>query len=227
MKQGTKQALISYLSQFISDHKLQLFNTVIKARTRYITVVLEDIYQSQNASAVLRTCDGLGIQDIHIIENYNTYKINPDITLGAAKWLTLKKYNDKKDNTIRTIRKLKGRNYRIIATSSTHSGSSLESFDITEGQTAILLGNELNGLSETAKHNADELIYIPMYGFTESFNISVSTAVLLYQLTNSLRNSKISWKITPKEQEDILFEWLRRSIKNCDSIIKKYLTDYC
>ncbi len=82
---ATKKSLLNYLSQFLTEKRRSLFTKVLDSRTRHLTVVIEDIYQSQNASAVLRTCDLTGVQDLHIIENKNIYDINPDVALGSSK----------------------------------------------------------------------------------------------------------------------------------------------
>ena len=205
--------LINYLEQFITQKRLNLFHQILNQRTRYITVVLEDIYQSQNASAVLRTADCFGIQDIHIIENKNEYQINPDVALGSYKWLNLVKYNNQKHNTLEAISDLKKQGYRIVATTPHTKDVNLEDFDVTRGKAALFFGTELNGLSDIMIDNADEYIKIPMVGFTESFNISVSVAIILHHLTSSLRKSEVDWQLSDNEKEKILLEWLKKTIK--------------
>lgn len=215
--------LIHYLSQFITDERFKLFQRILNARTDYFSVVLEDIYQSQNASAVLRSCDCFGIQDVHIIENRNSYRVNPDVSLGASKWLRLIKYNNQDFNTIQAIDSLKKDGYRIVATSPHSNAISLEDFDIHAGKSAFLFGTELTGLSEEAMNHADEYVTIPMYGFSESFNISVSVALVLHTVVYKLKNSDIHWQLSPAEKEEILYSWLKSSIKKVEHIEKYYL----
>ena len=210
--------LITHLSQFVSESRWDTFQQVIAQRTRFITVVLEDIYQSQNASAVLRTCDCLGIQDVHIIENKNRFQLNPDVVLGSSKWLNLQKHNSQEDNTSWTIQQLRSEGYRIVATSPHRGDISLDEFDLSKGKVALLFGTELKGLTNNALQQADEYLKIPIVGFTESFNISVSAAIILYQLTRKLRSSKIPWGLTESERERLLLEWLRISIKKPELI---------
>ena len=217
--------LIRYLSQFITEERFSLFNKIIKDRTRYMTVVLEDIFQPHNASAVLRSCDCFGVQDVHIIENENEYTVNPDVALGSSKWLNLYKYNEKENNTLDTINKLKEKGYRIIATTPHTDDVNLEDFDISKGKFALMFGSEQPGLSKIAMENADEFLKIPMYGFTESFNISVSAAIILHHLSLKLRQSDIDFKLTNTEQQEITLEWLKRSIKDSEKIIKKFLSE--
>jgi tRNA (guanosine-2'-O-)-methyltransferase len=216
--------IIKYLENFLSERRKNLISSIVKHRTKYITVVLEDIFQSQNASAVLRTCDCFGIQDIHIIENNNKYQINPDVALGSNKWLSLTKYNAGENNSLQALHFIKELGYRIVATTP-HKGSvELEKFDLDKGKIALFFGTELKGLSKEIINNADEFIRIPMFGFTESFNISVSAAIILHHLTYKLRNSLINWKLTDEEENVIKYEWLKNSIKNSDKIEKVFIS---
>jgi len=216
--------LTKYLEQFITTERLELFHKLLNQRTRYLTVVLEDIYQSQNASAVLRTADCFGIQDVHIIENKNEYQINPDVALGASKWLNLVKYNEQENNTLEAISHLKKQGYRIVATTPHTKDVNLDDFDLSKGKAALFFGTELNGLNEEMIFNADEYLKIPMVGFTESFNISVSVAIILHHLTTSLRKSEIDWQLSDNEKEEILLEWLKKTIKKSSLLIDDFLS---
>jgi tRNA (guanosine-2'-O-)-methyltransferase len=222
-----QQKLIQYLSTFITQERLDLFIKNLNYRTRYLTVVLEDIFQPQNASAVLRTCDCFGIQDIHIIENKNKFNINTKVELGSSKWLTMKRYNTLEHNSLKAINELKTNGYRIVATSSHLTGTKLENFDLSKGKAAFVFGSELPGISEIISNEADEFLTIPMYGFTESFNLSVSAAIILHHLTLTLRESNlINWKLTTGEKDKIKLEWLRRSIKKCEMIESEFYKSY-
>jgi len=217
-----KTDLIEYLAQFISENRLRVFEEVLKMRTRYVTVVLEDLYQAQNASAVLRTCECFGIQDIHIIENRNKFEIHRDIAMGSNKWLNLYKYNKTKNNSLEAISDLREKGYRIIATSPDPVYPYLQDLDVTKGKLAFVFGTERSGISKTMKENADEFVRIPMYGFTESYNISVSVALVLQEITNKLHHSGLSWQLTPEEYSDLLLAWMRYSIKKVSLIEKKF-----
>lgn len=214
--------LVSFLQEFITDRRKELFYKTIDFRTRYLTVVLEDIYQPQNASAVIRTCDCFGIQDLHIIENQNEYTLNPDVTLGSDKWINLKINNSGENNTIPTLTKLRKKGYRIVATTPHTDDVDLEEFDLSKGKAALLFGTELRGLSEEAMEMADEYLKIPMHGFTESFNISVSAAIILHQLSEKLRKSEIDWKLNEDEKTEILLQWIKNTVKDPQGLIDKY-----
>ena len=216
--------LIKFLKQFVADNRLEVFDKVLENRTRYITVAVEDIYQSQNASAVLRTSDCFGLQDIHIIENKNKYEVNPDVALGSSKWLNLIRYNKTENNTLQSIKKLKENGYRIVATSPHKEDVDLENFDLRKGKVALFFGNEVMGLSELMLENADEYLKIPMYGFTESFNISVSAAIIFHNLTSKLRNSDINWQLTDFEKEELKLSWLKKTIKSSSILVNDFLS---
>lgn len=218
-----QKELIEYLSSFLSDNRLATFQRSLSFRTRYLTIVLEDIYQSQNASAVLRSCDCFGIQDIHIIENQNKFSEYINVTRGSTKWIDLHHYNQNENNTLDAINHLKSEGYRIIATSPHADDIDLEDFDLNIGKSAFVIGNEKRGISNIVKQNADYFMKIPMFGFTESLNLSVTVAIILHHLTFKLKSSNIDWQLTESEKEDIMFRWLKGSVKSGDLLIKMFL----
>ncbi|PID89326.1 MAG: rRNA methyltransferase [Bacteroidia bacterium] len=162
---------------------------------------------------------------MHIIENANEYQINPDVVLGSSKWLSISNYNEQENNTLTALQKLKSEGYRIVATSPHAPEDSFERFDITQQKTALVFGTELTGISEVVKENADEFLKIPMYGFTESFNISVSAALLLQQLTMQLRKSKLNWQLSDSEKEQLMIDWLLKTIKHSDRVLQRFYKD--
>ena len=212
-----------YLSQFLTDNRRDLIESVLNERTRYITVALEDIYQSQNASAVLRTCDCFGVQNVNVIENNNEFTLNKRVTLGSSKWLSIRNFNEEENNTLHAINSLKNEGYRIIATTPHTNDVDLEEFDLEGGKFALIFGTEKRGISNVVKENADGFMKIPMYGFTESFNISVSAAIVLHHLTNKLRKSEIAWQMSEEEKDDLRFEWYQKSIKRSEILIEQFL----
>jgi tRNA (guanosine-2'-O-)-methyltransferase len=218
--------LYSCLSSAVTDERLALFNRVVENRTNYISVVLEDIFQPQNASAVLRSCDCTGIQNIHIIENRNKFQVDTEVAMGSSKWLSLHTYNNSANNSLQALQTLKEKGYRIVATTPHLNDVELPDFDLTKGKFALVFGTELKGITETVLKNADEYLKIPMFGFTESYNISVSAAIILYQLTERLRLSeKIDWKMTEYEKTETKIQWLRNSIRSSASIEKRFWQD--
>ncbi len=214
---------IHFLEEFISERRVDLIDTNINNRTRYITVVLENIFQPQNASAVIRSCDCFGIQDLHVIENTNEYRLNPDVVMGASKWVDLYRYNKTENNTLATINSLKQKGYRIVATTPHTNDILLPDFDVKKGKAALFFGTELTGLSDIVMDNADEFVKIPMYGFTESFNISVSAALVLSSLSTKIRQENVTWQLSEIEKAELKLEWLKKSIKRGDKLLEEQL----
>lgn len=206
----------------MTGERYSTFNRVLLSRTRYITVVLEDIYQAHNASAVLRSCDCFGIQDVHIIEKKNRYKISRDVALGAEKWLTINNYRGQGNTTTSVYDQLRSGGYRIVATTPHEGDTDLDNFDLGKGRVALIFGTELRGLSPEAVSGADEYLKIPMFGFTESFNISVSAAIILHHLTRNLHKSELPWKLTDAEINELKIRWLRTSIKSSGLLEKQF-----
>lgn len=223
MEKKFLQEAVLFLEGFTSDKRKKLLDKNVENRTRYITLVLEDIFQAQNASAVIRSCDCFGIQDLHVIENYNSYTLNPDVVMGASKWVDLHRYHKEERNTLSTISKLKKEGYRIVATSPHANDVLLPDFDLSKGKVAFFFGTELTGLSDEVMNNAEEFVKIPMYGFTESFNISVSAALVLSHLTSDLRRSNVDWQLSDIEKLELKLEWLRKSVRSGDKLLKEFL----
>lgn len=215
------------MSQFLTPQRLSLFHRILSKRTNYITVVLEDIFHSHNASAVLRSCDCFGVQDVHIIENRHEYDVNPDIALGASKWLTLHKYqNEKGDGSISALKRLKDKNYRILATMPDEHAIPYDEVDVSKGPLALVFGGERTGISKEVQSMADELITIPMVGFTESLNISVAAAILLQHFAGQVRSYGNEWELREHYRNAVLLRWIRQSVKRVDLIEKEFFRKY-
>ncbi len=221
-----KSKLCEFFRSLKLEKRNELMDRVLHDRTRYITVALENIYQPHNASAVLRSCDCFGVQDVHIIENSYQYELNPHVSLGAAQWLNLHRYSTLENNTSECIAGLKKNGYRVVATSPDAKAVSIHDFDIAKGKFALLFGTEKFGLTPEACEMADELIRIPMYGFTESFNISVSVSLCLFHFTERIRTENTLWQLSQSEQTDIYLQWLRNTTTNSEMIERKFQSDY-
>lgn len=221
-----ERRLSDYLQGFLTESRLKRMRAALEERTRYITVLVEDIYQPHNASAVLRTCDCFGVQDVHIVENRNEYRINPGVELGTAQWLTLHRYSAQgEENTSSAIARLRKSGYRIVATTPHTTQTNLEQFDLGAGPVALLFGNEPEGLSRVALESADEHLVIPMYGFVESFNISVSAAIVVHHLSHALRTSGRAYQLSDREREEVMLAWLRSTVGRADALERKFSED--
>ncbi len=197
---------------------------VLDARTRYISVVLEDLYQPHNGSAVLRSCDAFGVQDVHIVERAYAYRTNPDVELGTAQWLTLHRYRGADADAAAVLEALRNAGYRTVATARRDDAVSLGALDLEAGPVALLFGTEISGLTEEMVAGADEAVWVPMHGFVESFNISVSVALCLYELTGRLRDatSSLEWRLPEDARQELLLQWTRRSIKNVEALETRF-----
>ena len=217
---------INILSKFISLKRKERIFEIIESRTKQITIALEDIYQPHNASATMRTAEALGLLDLHIIENNNKWNKNPEVSLGAEKWLNLIRYNqENKNNSLLCINNLSNQNYKIIATclkgDTTKQKSIEELKTILEenSKLAIFFGNEEKGLSETVLENANYFLKLPIYGFTQSFNISVSVGIVLNYLIKDLRDKTHNWKLDELEKLILTFQYYKNSYKNWNKLL--------
>src|SRR5690606_276009 len=211
------KAFLAHLLSFVSANKQAIFQEVITNRTNHFTVVLEDIFQPHNASAILRSCDVLGVQNVHIIENKNEYNINPKVVMRASKWLNIHHHNEKQNNTQDCINQLRKDGYKIYATSPHAKSYLIENVPIEE-KFALFFGTEKDGLSDLVLEQADEHVKIPMFGFTESLNISVSGAISMYEISKRLHSSTINWQLTDDEKTALLIEWAKKVVKTSDKI---------
>ena len=214
--------LYNFLKQFISEQRLAKIESIVAERTRYITVAVEDIYQPHNASAVMRSAECFGVQDLHVIENKNKYTPSKEIAKGASKWLTLHHHNGQENNTLSCIRELKKQGYRILATTPHEKSHMIGDVDVTKGKIALFFGTELEGISDDVRAEADEFVRIPMYGFTESFNISVSAALCLAELRTKMQKSDVKWELTEDEQAELKLEWVKNTIQRVDTLIEEF-----
>jgi tRNA (guanosine-2'-O-)-methyltransferase len=209
--------LVSFLEEFITPNRQAKFSKILENRTKHFTVVLEDVYQMHNTSAVIRSCDVFGIQQAHAIEVQHKNVLDKEIAMGAQKWVDLTYHS----NTTNCIQSLKAEGYQIIATTPHNDSCVVEDFDVSK-KSALFFGSEKDGVSIDVLQQADGFIKIPMVGFTESLNISVSAAIILHAVTFKMRKSNINWKLTNTEKEFQRLIWMKNSIKSIDKILDRY-----
>jgi tRNA (guanosine-2'-O-)-methyltransferase len=211
---------LNFLENILTDNRKERFLNVLKNRTNHFTVAVEDVYQLHNTSAVMRSCEVFGIQELNVIEQRFGKRIDKQIALGAQKWVDITTF-DTATNCIKTLR---SKGYQIIATTPHEKDCLLENFDISK-PSALFFGTEKEGLSEEIMQQADGFLKIPMVGFTESLNISVSAAIIIQNLTNRLRNSAIPWQLTEDEILEKRLTWAKNSIKDIKRIEKRYFEE--
>ncbi|WP_417876609.1 TrmH family RNA methyltransferase [Winogradskyella sediminis] len=209
--------LLEYLETFVTSSRIDRFKAILPNRTKHFTVATEDVYQLHNTSAVMRTCDVFGIQELNIVEEVNSKSIDREIAMGAQKWVDLNRYHSIGD----CISDIKSQGYQIVATTPHIDDCELIDFDITK-KSCFFFGRESQGLSQQVLDEADCFLKIPMFGFTESLNISVSAAIILQHVTARLRKSDIKWQLTEEEIIDKRFDWIKKTIKDYDAIVVRY-----
>jgi tRNA (guanosine-2'-O-)-methyltransferase len=219
----TEEALLDYLFRFVTPERKDRMLQVVSSRTDFIRVVLEDIYQPHNASAVIRSCECFGISNLHVIENNYAYTVNRDVAMGASKWIQLNRHNSEQcNNSSACLDSLRKEGYRIVATSLDPDSVPIEELPIDQ-PIALCFGTEETGLSSFILQSADLKTHIPMYGFTQSFNISVSAALSLASLRQRLQPKFNEFALCEAQRRRTLLSWLRQSIPRAERIEKAFL----
>lgn len=211
--------LLTYLEGYLTESRRLRFLEVLQHRTKYLTVAIEDVFQLHNTSAVLRSCDAFGIQELHVVEDRFGQRLDKNIAMGAEQWVDVNRY----PTTSECITALKDAGYQIIATTPHDDSCLLNDFRLTT-KTALFFGTEKEGLSEEVLQKADGFLKIPMVGFSESLNVSVSAAIIIQTLTEKLRKSNLPWQLSDIEMLEKRLDWTKKSIKDVEGIIDRYLT---
>lgn len=216
-----REKILAEFYEIITENKREMFDRIAADRTKYMTVVLENVFQEHNASAVLRSCDCFGIQELNVIEKDNQYKVQRDIAMGAGQWVDMYNFNQGIQVTQDCLSKLKKQGYKIIATTP-HTNQTINDLDLSS-PVAFVFGTERRGISDEVKDIADDFVKIPMYGFTESFNISVSVALVLNAIRTRLEKSSILWKLTPEEIVELKIKWCKKILNGGEALEKHFL----
>ena len=213
-------AYLTFLENILTDNRKEKFLKVLQNRTKHFTIAIEDVFQMHNASAVMRSCEVFGIQELHVIEERYGKSIDKEIAMGAQKWVDIHTY----DNVSNCVATLKRKGYQIIATTPHENDCLLDDFDISK-PSALFFGTERDGLSEEILQQADGFLKIPMVGFTESLNISVSAAIIIQNIMNRLRHSSLDWQLSETEILEKRLAWAKNSIKDIKRIEQRYYAE--
>jgi tRNA (guanosine-2'-O-)-methyltransferase len=211
---------LNYLEGFLTEERLGRFREVLANRTRHITVALEDVYHLHNTSAVIRSCDVFGIQDIQLIESRFGKQLDRKIAMGAQKWVDVYRHK----STTTCLEELRNSGYKIVAASPYLHSYTPENLPL-DTPIALFLGAEKEGLSVDIMEAADMTVHIPMLGFTESLNVSVAAAILLHQLGQRLRASDLPWRLSEEEQWATRFQWAFKSVRSAADVLSRYKAD--
>ena len=213
-------AYLAFLENILTDNRKEKFLRVLQNRTKHFTIAIEDVFQMHNASAVMRSCEVFGIQELHVIEERYGKSIDKEIAMGAQKWVDIHTY----DNVSNCVATLKSKGYQIIATTPHENDCLLDDFDISK-PSALFFGTERDGLSEEILQQADGFLKIPMVGFTESLNISVSAAIIIQNIMNRLRHSSLDWQLSETEILEKRLAWAKNSIKDIKRVEQRYYAE--
>jgi tRNA (guanosine-2'-O-)-methyltransferase len=211
--------------KIITPNKVGLFEKIAPQRSRHLIVGLENIQQDHNASAIMRTMDCLGFQELHLIEKNNNYQFQRDIALGAARWLDVVQHQQEPEPVLDSIAHLRQKGYQIVATSPHINASTPQNIDLTQ-PIALFFGAEKHGISQVLSANADAFLHIPMHGFTESFNLSVSAALVLSALRTRLEASSIDWLLSPAAQTELKISWCERILNGGPQLAQKFREEF-
>lgn len=208
---------IEYLAEFMLPERYSTMRRVVADRTKYMTVCAENTFHPQNASALVRHCEAFGVQELHAIEFLCGFQANTHIVRGTDKWIDIRRYT----STAEAVEHLKGEGYRIVAATPHTDDLTPDSFDVTKGKFCLVFGTEKQGISPEIMAVADEFVKIPMYGFVESLNVSACAAILIQGLVEKIHRSDADWRLSPEEQSELLYGWMRESVKDDEGILKK------
>ena len=214
---GPSAARIACLAEFMTAERYGVLRGGVAMRTRYMTVLAENLYHGQNAAALIRHCDAFGVQEMHTVETLCRFEPNPVIARGSERWVDVHRHA----STAEAVAELRRRGYRIVATTPHREDATPETFDVTKGPFALVFGTEHAGISDEAIAAADEFLRIPMCGLVESLNVSASAAILIYQLSERVRRTVDGWRMTEAEQAELMERWMRRSVKDADAILQR------
>lgn len=206
------------MMSFLTEERVEVLRRTLGERTRYMTILTENTFHPQNASALVRHCEAFGLQDLHTVETVCKFNPNVNIVRGTDKWVDITRH----ESTTEAISSLKAAGYRIVATTPHRESCTPETFDVEKGKFCLVFGTEHAGVSDEIIEAADEYLRIPMCGMVESLNVSASAAILIYMLSQRMRLSpSIDWRLTEAEHQELLFRWVMSSVKDAERILER------
>jgi len=213
---ATVENVLTKIWPLLTPDRQRKIENVVAKRCFSIPVVLESIYDRGNISAVMRTAEGLGFSNFHVIETQEKFKNSQRVTQGADKWVETKKWKSSKE----AIEYFKKNKIRICVTS-LEASKPIHEIDFST-PLALVLGNEKQGISKEMFEAADERVIIPMPGFVQSFNISVAGALCLYQIYQTrLHKLGKNEDVTPEQIEILKAEYALRTLDSASDILDR------
>lgn len=214
--------IIELLQPHMKERRFARLRKVVAARTYAIVPVVEGLVNVGNVSAVMRSAEALGCQRFHVVTSGAAkFKQSERTSRGAEKWLDLWRWHAPDA----CADHLKERGYTLVAMHLADEAVPISKIDFTK-KTALVFGNERDGVSEAMLREADRCCMVPLSGFTESFNVSVAAAVALYHAREDrLRRQGFHADLTAEEQERLLARFCLRSVPNAEDILKRKLKE--
>lgn len=209
---------LEYMTRFLTEERVEVLRRTLAERTRYMTILTENTFHPQNASALVRHCEAFGLQDLHTVETVCKFSPNVNIVRGTDKWVDITRH----ESTAEAISSLKAAGYRLVATTPHRESCTPETFDVKKGPFCLVFGTEHAGVSDEIIEAADEYLRIPMCGMVESLNVSASAAILIYMLSQRMRlSTAIDWRLGDIESQELLFRWVMSSVKDAERILER------
>lgn len=208
----------AYMESFLTEERKEVLRRTLSSRTRYMTILTENTFHPQNASALVRHCEAFGVQELHTVETRCKFNPNVNIVRGTDKWVDITRH----DSTADAISALKGAGYRLVATTPHRESCTPETFDVAKGPFCLVFGTEHAGVSDEIIEAADEYLRIPMCGMVESLNVSASAAILIYMLSQRMRlTPEIDWHLQDADEREMLFRWVMSSVRDAERILER------
>lgn len=208
---------LEYMSQFLTEERKEVLQRTVASRTHYMRILTENMFHPQNASAIMRHCEAFGIQQIHTVEDRCKFDPSVNIVRGTQKWVDVEHH----ETTREALAALKSEGYRIVATTPHRCSVTPETFDVTKGKFVLVFGTEHAGISDEVIEAADDFLMIPMCGMVESLNVSASAAILIYMLSERIRQSVPDWELTDDQRLKLLTRWTMSSVRDFEGILRK------
>lgn len=190
---------------FKTDQRLKRIINAVTRRQHSLRVVLENIHDPHNVSAIFRTCDAVGVPKVSLIYNQEQFpRISRISSASANKWVKRERYSSV-DECYSILRE---NGFKIYASALTNYSKNLFELDFTE-KVAVVMGNEHRGVSQEACELSDDVFFIPMHGMVQSLNVSVATAVILYEIQRqrSLKGMYLESDLNNDELNCLIDEW--------------------
>lgn len=208
---------LDYMTQFITEERKEVLHRTVERRTHYMRILTENMFHPQNASAIMRHCEAFGIQQIHTVEDRCKFDPSVNIVRGTEKWVDVEHH----ETTAEALAALKAEGYRIVATTPHRCSVTPETFDVTRGKFALVFGTEHAGISDEVIAAADDFLMIPMCGMVESLNVSAAAAILIYMLSERIRQQVDGWQLSDAEKLKLLTRWTMSSVRDFEGILRR------